>query len=106
MRGKARTQCVDRDAPLHAHQAAGAIDIQQPAHAVEPQQAPVGERDVAEGVPRADDPHALAVRGGPLQRGGDLRDRGGPLDRRRGAALIAGPVAPLGAAAVAVMLIA
>ncbi len=94
-RGEARVERVDRDAPLHAHQAACSIDIQQPVHAVELQQAPVGQRDVAEGVPGAGDPHALALRGGPLQRGGDLGDRGGPLDRRGGAALVAGPVAPL-----------
>ncbi len=43
---------------------------------------PVGESDVAEGVPRADDAHALALRRGALQRRGELRDRGGPLDRR------------------------
>ena len=78
----------------------GAVDVEHAVQALEQQQAPVGERDVAEGVPRAGDAHALALRGGALQRGGELVDRAGPLDRRGPAALIAGPVAPpLGAAA-------
>ncbi len=42
----------------------GAIDLEQPVHAVEPQQAPVGERDVAEGVPR----HRRPARAGRARR--------------------------------------
>ena len=90
MLGEAGAELPDRDPGLHAHEPGVAVDVEHARHALERQQAPVGERDVAEGVPGADDAHALPARRGALQRARrsrrstrDARSRpAGSADRR------------------------
>ena len=80
---------------LHAHEPAGAVDVEHAVHPVEAEQRPVGAGDVAERVPRAGDAHALpARRAARSTRAASSSARRRALDRGGRAALVAGPVAP------------
>jgi hypothetical protein len=87
-------ELADRDARLHAHEAARAIHLEHAAHVLERDEHAIGEDDVAEGVSRAGDAHAQIRLTRLYERVRQLLHRLRAAQRRGGAGLVAGPVAP------------
>jgi hypothetical protein len=91
---EAAVERTQDDPALNLDQARRPIGGEDPVEPVEAHHQPIGERDVAERVPRCGgtDPPPLGGRAGDEL--AELRQARGSLERRRPAALIAGPVAP------------
>src|SRR5437763_6980409 len=100
VRGELPAELPDRDSRLDAHLPGAAVDVEHAAQATELQHHPVGQGDVAEGVPRPRHADTQAPAGRLLDRGSELLDRRRRAHGSRGAALVAGPVAPSGGAHV------
>ena len=63
---------MDPDPALDPHEAAGAVDVEDLAHALEHEQQTIAAGDVAEGVARSRDVHAQPAPIGIADRAGEL----------------------------------
>ena len=90
-------ELADHDPGLDPDEAGRAVDVEHAVQPLEPEHRPVRAGDVGERVAGPGGSHAPAGSRGAADRVDAARRGSRPLDHRRRAALIAGPVSPLGA---------
>ncbi len=90
-----RAQVPQGDPRLHLDQAGVAVDVEDAVQRLDPDHRSVGESGLGEGVARAGGVDREAAIPRPPHGLAEALQAPGPLDHRRRAALIAGPVSPL-----------